>query len=404
MARRIFKQWSFSNIVSNNREILYYAIALFLVTFATRATNNMINTTAPLLARYIFLFPNILVGILASIGSLINLATVILINARLPGSVRRRLFLISNALIIILLVLYYVSNPTSIWGLAIITGFAYGVIMPNILTSASIVGDQFTAERLLVLYTLALSTSLVVGPLFETYLLTHLTYRDVFLIFTPLAIIAFTFSFRLKFPPDPPKHRRAGILNHKAILKNRGFVSAVLATTTYSIPFAVFTTFIAIYAQSIYHVNKYLAYFSFVPFFLTSFLTRLYLTIKVPGKLFIPMITSIIITSIGIILLYASPTYIAFLVAMTLLGIPHGSTYPLSTLMLSRGTRIEERNTANSYFSAYQGIIAITMPAIFGYLADAVGLRLSMLLLLIPVIITGIVFGKYYVRAHLDHV
>ncbi|MGC8606345.1 MAG: MFS transporter [Vulcanisaeta sp.] len=383
-----------------NREIIYYAITIFLMTFAIRATNNMIGTTAPLLARYDLLFSNYLVGLLASLVTAVNLTSILFINARLPGSTRRLLFIISNALIIILLPMYSLANSLSIWLVSILTGFAYGLIMPNIMTSASIIGDQTTAERLLVLYTLALSTSLVVGPLFETYLLTRFGYRYVFLLFIPLAILSLALSFRVRFPPDPREPRIR--IDSGRILRNKGLISAMLANSTYSIPFIVFTAFIAIYAQSIYHVSRYLAYFSFVPFFLTSFLTRLYLTIYIPRSLFRPMAISIVLTVIGITLLYASPNYAIFIASMAILGIPHGSTYPLSTLMISRGTSIEERNTANSYFSAFQGILGIVVPALFGVSADLIGIRLSMALLLVPVITVAIIFTRFYLNSGLE--
>lgn len=397
----VFKQWAFPLFIMRaNQEITYYAITIFLITFATRATNNMIGTTAPLLARYDLLFPNYLVGFLASLVTTVNLVSILFINARLPGSTRRLLFIISSALIITLLPMYFLANSLSIWLVSILTGFAYGLIMPNIMTSASIVGDQLTAERLLVLYTLALSTSLVVGPLFETYLLTRFGYRYVFLLFIPLAILSFALSFRVRFPPDPKRTRRS--IDMGKILRNRGLVSAMLANSTYSIPFIVFTAFIAIYAQSIYHVSRYLAYFSFVPFFLTSFLTRLYLTIRVPRGLFTPMLISIVLTIIGITTLYLSPNYAVFIASMTILGIPHGSVYPLSTLMISRGTSIEERNAANSYFSAFQGILGIVVPALFGVSADLIGIRLSVVLLLIPVIAMATVFIKFYLSSGLE--
>ncbi len=387
-------------IMRANQEITYYAITIFLITFATRATNNMIGTTAPLLARYDLLFPNYLVGFLASLVTTVNLVSILFINARLPGATRRLLFTISSALIIALLPMYFLANSLSIWLVSILTGFAYGLIMPNIMTSASIVGDQFTAERLLVLYTLALSTSLVVGPLFETYLLTRLGYRYVFLLFIPLAILSFALSFKIRFPPDPKETQRR--IDARKVLRNRGLISAMLANSTYSIPFIAFTAFIAIYAQSIYHVSRYLAYFSFVPFFLTSFLTRLYLTIKVPRGLFTPMLISIVLTIIGITLLYLSPNYTVFIASMIILGIPHGSVYPLSTLMISRGTGIEERNAANSYFSAFQGILGIVVPALFGVSADLIGIRLSMMMLLIPVLAVAIVFTRFYLSSGLE--
>lgn len=387
-------------IVRINREIAHYAIIIFLITFATRATNNMIGTTTPLLTKYDLLFPNYLVGFLASAVTAVNLVSIVFVNARLPSQTRRLLFIISNALILALLPTYFLANSFSIWIISILTGFAYGLIMPNILTSASIVGDQFTAERLLVLYTLALSTSLVIGPLFETYLLTHFGYRYIFLLFIPLALVSFALSFKAHFPPDPKGPRRN--VNVKQILRNKGLISALLANSTYSIPFVVFTAFIAIYAQSIYHVSRYLAYFSFVPFFLTSFLTRLYLTIRVPRGLFKPMIISIALTIIGIILLYLSQNYAAFIVSMTILGIPHGSVYPLSTLMISRGTSIEERNAANSYFAAFQGVLGIAVPALFGISTDLIGIRLSMALLLIPVITIAIIFTRFYLGSGLE--
>ncbi|WP_054850351.1 MFS transporter [Vulcanisaeta sp. JCM 14467] len=329
-----------------------------------------------------------------------NLTSIVFINARLPGSIRRLLFIVSNALIVALLPMYFLANSLSIWVVSILTGFAYGLIMPNILTAASIVGDQFTAERILVLYTLALSTSLVAGPLLETYLLMRFGYRYVFLLFIPLSLTSFALSFKVRFPPDPKGHRRS--INTRRVLRNRGLISALLANSTYSIPFTVFTAFIAIYAQSIYHVSRYLAYFSFVPFFTTSFLTRLYLTIRVPRGLFKPMLISIVLTVIGIALLYISSSYAVFIVSMAILGIPHGSVYPLSTLMISRGTSIEERNTANSYFSAFQGVLGIVVPALFGISAELIGLRLSMILLIIPVITVAAIFTRFYLGSGLE--
>ncbi len=388
-------------IVRINQEITYYAITIFLITFATRATNNMIGTTIPLLAKYDLLFSNYLIGLLASAVTAINL-TSIFINAKLPGQVRKSLFIASNALIMALLPMYFLANSTTIWIVSILTGFAYGLIMPNILTAASIVGDQLTAERILVLYTLALSTSLIAGPLFETYLLTRLGYRYVFLMFMPLAALSLALSFKVQFPPDPRGPRRG--INARRILSNRGLISALLANSTYSIPFIVFTAFIAIYAQSVYHVSKYLAYFSFVPFFSASFLTRLYLTIKVPRELLKPMLISIALTIVGIALLYLAPNYAVFITSMTVLGIPHGSVYPLSTLMISRSTSIEERNAANSYFGAFQGMLGIVVPALFGASADLIGIRESMALLLIPVIAMAVLFVRFYLSSGLNKV
>ncbi len=115
------------------------------------------------------------------------------------------------------------------------------------------------------------------------------------------------------------------------------------------------------------------------------------------------MIISIALTIIGIILLYLSQNYAAFIVSMTILGIPHGSVYPLSTLMISRGgTSIEERNAANSYFAAFQGVLGIAVPALFGISTDLIGIRLSMALLLVPVTAIAIIFIMFYLSSGLE--
>ena len=224
----------------------------------------------------------------------------------------------------------------------------------------------------------------------------------VFLLFMPLAALSLALSFNVQFPPDPREPRRS--VNVRSVLSNKGLISALLANSTYSIPFTVFTAFIAIYAQGIYHVSRYLAYFSFVPFFTTSFLTRLYLTIRVPRGLFKPMLISIALTIIGITLLYLSPSYAVFLASMTILGIPHGSVYPLSTLMIARGTSIEERNAVNSYFGVFQGVLGIAVPALFGVSADLMGIRESMALLLVPVIALAIAFIRFYLNSGFENV
>jgi len=97
----VFKRSSNSRFfVNNNREVLIYAISLFLVTFAVRAVNNMVGTTTPLLAKYGFSFSNALVGVLTSIVAAVNLLSIILINARLPSRLRRAfLFLVNDHLI-----------------------------------------------------------------------------------------------------------------------------------------------------------------------------------------------------------------------------------------------------------------------------------------------------------------
>ena len=64
--------------------------------------------------------------------------------------------------------------------------------------------------------------------------------------------------------------------------------------------------------------------------------------------------------------------------------------------MISRGTTLEQRNAANSYFMGYNNILFMIVPLIFGYIVGIIGYENSFLVLLIPVIISGIYLFKIY--------
>ena len=72
---------------------------------------------------------------------------------------------------------------------------------------------------------------------------------------------------------------------------------------------------------------------------------------------------------------------------MTLLGIPHGSAYPLSVMTIGRSFKIEERNVANSNYFSVMMIIGILVPIISGYIISDLGFGFIFLLLIIFVFI-----------------
>ena len=66
--------------------------------------------------------------------------------------------------------------------------------------------------------------------------------------------------------------------------------------------------------------------------------------------------------------------------------------------MIARGTEPSERNAANSYFLAYNNVLSIAVPVIFGYMDIFFGYGYSFSILSIPVILAAILlfrkFGK----------
>lgn len=378
---------------SQRISFIYAALILSLETISFRATNNMVLTTVPLLVKYTLGFSNSLIGILAASLTIAMLASTIFINTRLNAKTRRTAFIASSFFIPASLVFYHYSSAITVWLISVASGISYGMIIPNIVTSASVMAtNKRMAEQLLGLYSTSLSLSLIIGPIIETYLLNYFTYRQIFLFFIPLALLESILSLFIKFPEVKVE------FNGKAELKNRGLISAVLSITTYNVPFAALTAFLAIYARERFLTTASLAYFSFIPFYIASFMTRSMMTIKPFRNLIKPMFYSVMLTIIGLLGIVLSPTYFMFIIFLILLGIPHGSVYPMSTIMIARYTRLEERNTINSYFSSYTSILGILVPPIFGIISSISNLELAFAVLVVPVAISAFLFFKMFLK------
>jgi predicted MFS family arabinose efflux permease len=367
-------------------EFAYFAVILSLMTIAVRATNNMVITTVPPLAENLLDFSNNMVGVLAALSFLTTFISTSYLNPRLAGQTRRKVFILSNLAMVAVMFLFYASNAVTIWFIVMVAGFAGGIIMPNLITSASMLKDAKATERLLAIYTTSLSASLIIGPSIETQILKFFDYRTVFLFFAALAATGFVLSFAVRFPDVRSE------LHGKILLKNTGFLSSLLANSTYSVPFAAITTFLVIYASDRFGVSRSMAYLSFIPFFAVSFITRLTLAIFPLNTLRPIFIYSVLVTLAGLAGMVVSPSFVLFLAVMALLGFPHGSIFPMSTILIARGSSREERSAVNSYFLAFNNLLFAGVPFAVGFLSSFIGLGYSFLVLTLPVALSATLF------------
>jgi MFS family permease len=352
---------------SHGLSLALSAIILILFTVSARSVNNMVVTSVPILSRYVFGFSNLFVGVLSAVIYVTTFITTSYLNPMLARRTRRSVFIGSAVVIPVILLLFYFSSPILIWPLAIASGIVSGFIFPNIITSATVHRDHLVQMRLLAIYSLSLSLSLVIGPSLETWLLGFLNYREVFLPFIALAVLGSAISPFIKFPEV------SGEVRGVSTLKNNGFLNAVLANTIYNVPFAAITSFTVIFAVKEFSVSGSVAYSAFIYFFIVSFLTRLLMAVRPFRALFAPLIVSAVLTVVPILLIPEAHSFILFLIIMAVLGIPHGSVFPMASILIARGTSIEERNSANSYFLGYNNILFVIVPIMFGYLGSDIG-------------------------------
>ncbi|MEM3327014.1 MAG: MFS transporter, partial [Thermoproteus sp.] len=318
------------------------------LTIAARSVNYMVQSTMPLLARELGFGPAA-IGLLAAAMASGQLVGSSLLNVALGPEHRRLAFLGAAASMPLLLLSLSLSGADALWPLAFLSGLAFGVVMPNLINLASLRRED--AERLLAVYSLSLSVSLVVGPAYESAVLAQYDYRDVFLFFLPLAVILAALSARTAVPGGGPGGGLGAA--YKAALTSRGLAVAVSAITAYNVPFMALVNYLPIYAGEELGLVRSAAYSLFLPFFAASMATRLYMSIRPVRDVVRAFSASVALTLVGLALLAASRTYWLLALSVVLLGVPHGSVYTLSIISIARTTRLELRNSVNSLFSSY---------------------------------------------------
>jgi predicted MFS family arabinose efflux permease len=337
----------------------------------------MVGTTLPLLGKYVLNFSQFQIGLLVALLSLSSFLTTVLINAKLNSRERRLAFIFSSAAYTLTFIGFWDSNVLTIWLFSAASGATLGLIMPNIITSAGLFDDQKIRERVLSLYTITLSMSLVAGPAIESYLLKFLSLRLVFLSFTVFGLIVLLFSLFLKFPEENR------IKEKISVIKNNGFRVALLNILIYNIPFSIIISFLGIYEREYFRIGLAEISLIFSLFFFSSFISRLFLFIKPPQRIKVGMIVSISLTIAGILLMILSQNIIIFAISLVIMGVPHGLAYPLSVITLGRSFKPEHRNVANSYYFSSMMVIGIIVPVAGGFLIDNIGFKFVFILLLL---------------------
>lgn len=373
--------------------LIFIIFTIVSMTFSLRASNNMLFTMVPVFSKYELSFSTAQIGMLSALFSVFTFFVSTFLNAKLTSSNRKKFFVFSAFLYFICFIMFYFSNATNIWLLVGISGFSLGALMPNIITAAGLCEDKNKRERIIAVYTITLSSALIAGPLIELMILKFVSLRESFLIFSLFPFIAFLFSFFIKFPKE------SNIVNGNiSIIKNSYFLASVLNILIYNIPFFVLISFAGIYAKEVFNINISTINLYFSIFFASSFIGRFYLLIKPPKKIFNGMIFSGILTIIGITIIIFSKSPIFFAISLFILGFPHGFTFVLSLIGIARGTDLELRNKANSYFfSIISGLSTLT-PLVFGYLLQLTNIK-YLFVMLIPFILFFFALLVYNLRS-----
>lgn len=377
--------------------------ALLLATASFRATQNMTQTTLSLLGRSVG-FNGTAIGAIAAGANLLGVITMLLVTARLATGHARRAVVVALAFITASLVGFLIPAEPALLAGAAMLGIAGGLGLPSVATAigdhASSTGDaegsqhesRVKTARALARLGVVLSISLTLGPLYESLVLTiaHERLRVAYLAFLPVAILGLV-AISGRGPagdalPMPPATLRESLTGLGALFRNRRWGLAMCAEAIYTVPFTVVIVFAGLLGHNLYHTSAATTELGITLFFSVSFLCRAALTRRpAVGHRIHLFGLCVVATLCGIALLALGAGVAVFMVALAVLGAPHGLTYPLALGLVADSVSNAELSHANAAFAAVSEAISVVAPLILGVVASHFGDREMLLSAIVPV-------------------
>jgi DHA1 family multidrug resistance protein-like MFS transporter len=380
------------------------APSLLLLTLLGRAAQNAGQTTYPLIGRELLGMGNSSIGAVVAVAGLASVACSTVVVGRARRWPPARLLAAGQALgLAAFLLLALPTGRPGLWLGAVGLGAGGGLVFPSLMT---VIASRSPGRRAkaLALMAVALSTSLVAGPLIESGVLHVLggSLRAALGVMTVLPAGAVALAVRAARqratgPPAPeaapPPGRRAappadGPPADAPPAFGSAFRLALTVMLTYQVPFVALVGFGALLARQADGLSAAGAEAAFAVFFGSSALVRVLLVVATPRRrLRGVLVVSAAATVAGVAWLGLADTLPELLGAMAVLGVPHGTTFPLASSILAEQAHLDDARLAraNGRLMAGTNAATVVVPFAYGALAAAFGYREAFLLLEVPV-------------------
>ncbi len=408
-------------------------VTLLAATALFRVTQNMALTTLSLLGREELGLHAGAIGVVGAVAGLAMAAVTFTVSGRVPP--RQAALSAASGLVILVAALVTFALASSFGMLvtaALLLGAAGGLTMPGMINAVIFIAGC-RRERAIGLYTITLSLSLALGPVMESFMLSigNQDVRTPFVLFSflpALGVLLIVVSLywsrkgrQSRIPVTPPVTAmphlpvglQAGAVHMSAadeggqaisgvgssaaserteprwrrgLLGTRQGRVALVAQLLYAIPFSGITVFGALVARIGFGVSPAMAQFAFTVFFVLSFVARVAVTARAPIARKIPFFwAAATFTATGLLLLGLGHGLVLLLVAMGVLGIPHGITFPLALAMAADSTDFAGLPRANAALLGSTTLAVVIVPLVLGAIVPAVGYQGMALVLLAPV-------------------
>lgn len=407
---------------------------LLVVTMLMRASQNMAQTTFPLVAGDLLHLNATAVGAIAAGGSGLSVLSMVVLASRIPP--RRVPLVLVASLLILGLAFPLVAFAHSVAALVIavlLLGLGGGLVFPTLITAVGGIGGEDAEpgarDRPIALLGVALSASLAIGPFVETASLAVSggNLRTAFLWFTLGPLLAAILMAAVVTSRSRWNHARqaaqrqarmdavelsglsgsayepvvatsgaspgpgAARVSLSRALGDPAFQVALLGQLLYAAPFAALIVFGALFARHDYGLSAAQIQVAFGVFFVISFLVRAGVAWRSPIRHKLAWFrVSAGLTLVGLVVIGLGHGQPQLLLAMALLGVPHGLTFPLSMALVAENRPHGELPSVNAHLTASVQAVNLALPLFLGLGIDALGFRTTFLLLLIPVAAAGV--------------
>ncbi|MDA8380376.1 MAG: hypothetical protein M0020_06045 [Actinomycetota bacterium] len=373
------------------------AITLLGVTFLTRAAENVAQVSYPLLGHERLHLSPAAIGVTVGASGALYTGAAMLLAARAHGPRVIASLLSGLAAYTAGYVLFALSPDVYVFfAAAIALGLGGGLAVPSLMTLAGRTGPG-GPERSVTRFTVALSLSLLVGPLVEAVVLAVSgdSLRSAFWVFSPwplvaaAAILASSRRWRRELAGDG--HGGSGRRHDPpAHVQRAAFRLAAASGLMYEISFAAVVAFGGLAGIAVHHLSVGTVALLFAAFYGVSLLIRSTIAWHAPIEnkhLLVRICAAVTMAGMACLVVHGTAF---FVVGMLLLGSGHGLSHPVNLALIAEGTAPSGLVVANARFSGTLKIADIIVPAALGAGVHAIGYQAAFLLLEAPILALAI--------------
>jgi DHA1 family multidrug resistance protein-like MFS transporter len=370
-------------LIPPKNQSLFYLQSL---TLAAMTNSNM--TSAILVLFAIELEASVPeIGIIAAAGAYASVVSRLVFGVFSDRFGRRPIILFGLVADLLSALLCAVANsPHLLIVASLLEGLKWSAYFSTGLALVADVANQSEREKAVANYTLVSAIGMLAGPGLTTLLLLFIKIREVFYLESAIALaVLLAAHFLVRDPPVRRTLQERTALNLWQVAKNKNVLDASVLTFFFFFVEPSVFTYGSVYGVKVLYLSG-----SEV-----TALGTLKALVMIGVRYFISNIEknigrrSLLLATFVLVLVFIpligfTSFYLQLAAIIVVFGVAHGAIFPVTAMMVSESTGPSDRGLANAFYLTLGDLSSAISPTLFGYIADAMGLRSVFLVMSVP--------------------